>query len=110
MMSSSAMMASTVARPSMSSPTVPARVMAAVAMAQILIGGGHDLGIGGFSRPVVLAAGIISTRPRDTMATRYRAEQGQALIIGVRRLNFFAIVDGAGSGFGTSGGRDQDGG
>jgi hypothetical protein len=102
-MSSSAMMTS------MSSPTVPARVMAAVAMAQILVGGGRDRGIGGLSRPFVLAARITAVA-RDTMAARHWAEQGQALIIGVRRLNFFAIVDAAGSGFGTSRGRDQDGG
>jgi hypothetical protein len=106
-MSSSAMMTPPMARPSMSSPTAPARMMAPVVMAQILIGGGRDRGIGGLGRPFVLAAGIPAIAC-NTMAARHWAEQGQALIIGVRRLNFFAIVDAAGSGFGTSRGRDQD--
>jgi len=36
-------------------------------------------------------------------------EQGQALIIGVRRLNFFAVADATRSGFRLSGGRGQRG-
>jgi hypothetical protein len=91
---------------------VVARVAANMAMAQILIVGRRDLGIGGAinGRTRVLAATTIPTIPRDTMAARHRAEYGQALIIGVRRLNFFAIVDAARRGFRTNGGRDQGGG
>ena len=92
----------------MSSPTVPVRVVAAmaVAVARFLIGGGNDLGIGTFLRPGILATSI-ATVPRDIMAARHRAKYGQALIIGVSRLNFFTLVDAAGSSFQTSGGRDQ---
>jgi hypothetical protein len=36
-------------------------------------------------------------------------EQGQALIVGVRRLNFFAVVDAAGSGFRLRRSHDQRG-
>ena len=43
------------------------------------------------------------------VAASNRAEQGQALIVGVGRLNFFAVVDAARSGFRLSGGRGQSG-
>jgi hypothetical protein len=36
-------------------------------------------------------------------------EQGQALIVGIRRLNFLAVADVARSGFRLCGGRDQGG-
>jgi hypothetical protein len=36
-------------------------------------------------------------------------KQGQTLIVGVRRLNFFAVVDAARSGLRLSGDRDQRG-
>jgi len=36
-------------------------------------------------------------------------KQGQALIVGVRCLNFLAVADAAGSGFRLSEGRDQGG-
>jgi hypothetical protein len=43
------------------------------------------------------------------VAAGERTEQGQASIVGVRRLNFFAVVDAARSGFRLSGGRDERG-
>jgi hypothetical protein len=43
------------------------------------------------------------------MAAGEGTEQGQALIVGVRRLNFFAVVDAARSGFRLSGDRGQRG-
>jgi len=45
-----------------------------------------------------------------TMAAGNRTEHGQALIVGVRRLNFLAVVDAARSGVRLSGSRDQRGG
>ena len=47
--------------------------------------------------------------PGGAMAAGEGTEHGQALIVGVRRLNFFAAVDAARSGFRMSGGRDQRG-
>jgi hypothetical protein len=44
------------------------------------------------------------------MAAGEGTEHGQALIVGVRRLNFLAVVDAARSGVRMSGGRDQRGG
>jgi hypothetical protein len=43
------------------------------------------------------------------MAAGNRTEHGQALIVGVGRLNFFAVVDAARSGVRMSGSRDQRG-
>ena len=43
------------------------------------------------------------------MAAGNRTEHGQALVVGVRRLNFFAVVDAARSGFRLSGDRGQRG-
>jgi hypothetical protein len=100
-------------RPAMSRPTMVAGVAACVAanmaIAHILFVDARDLGVGAIGCNRVLAAAI-PTIPRDTMAARHRAEYGQALIIGVRRLNFFAFVDAARRGFRTNGGRDQCGG
>jgi hypothetical protein len=84
--------------------------MMAAVVTQILIGGGQGIGTRGLRHAFVLATGFISTCPNKPMAVRHRTEQGQALIIGVRRLNFFATIDGAGRGFGTNRRRDQDGG
>jgi hypothetical protein len=101
-------------RPAMSRPTVVAGVVARAAanmtMAQILFVGRRDLCIGAINGRTRVLSATIPTIPRDTMAARHRAEYGQALIIGVRRLNFFAIVDAARRGFRTNGGRDQGGG
>jgi hypothetical protein len=44
------------------------------------------------------------------MAAGEGTEQGQALIVGVGRLNFFTVVDAARSGVRLSGSRDQRGG
>ncbi len=43
------------------------------------------------------------------VAARNGAEQGQALIVGVGSLYFFAVVDAARSGLRLSGGRDERG-
>ncbi len=43
------------------------------------------------------------------MAAGNRTEHGQTLVVGVRRLNFFAVVDAARSGFRLSGDRGQRG-
>jgi len=45
----------------------------------------------------------------DAVAASEGTEQGQALIVGVRRLNFFAVVDAARSGFRLRRDRDQRG-
>jgi hypothetical protein len=92
--------------PMMCRPMMPARM--AAAMARILIGGRRNFGARG-RRTLVLATGIHAL-PRGTMTARHRAEQGQALIIRVRRLNFLTIIDRSRSGVRTSGGRDQRGG
>lgn len=60
--------------PPMSPPAVPVRVVATMAVVQLLIGSsGHNLAIGALNRPLVLTAGGIAI-PRDTMAARHRAE------------------------------------
>jgi hypothetical protein len=41
------------------------------------------------------------------VAARHRAKQGQALIIGIRRLNFFAVINGSRGGYQRSRRRDQ---
>ena len=46
----------------------------------------------------------------DAMAAGEGTEHGQALIVGVRRLNFLAVVDAARSGVRMSGSRNQRGG
>jgi hypothetical protein len=43
------------------------------------------------------------------VAAGHGPEQGQALIVGVRRLNFLAVADAARSGFRLSGSRNQRG-
>jgi len=74
-MARSAMMSPAMTSPPMSPPAVPVRVVAAMAVVQLLIGSsGHDLAIGALNRPLVLTAGGIATIPRDTMAARHRAE------------------------------------
>ena len=94
----------------MSRPTVAAGVTAIMGMAQILFGSRRDLGTGVFTgRACVLASGV-PTIACGTMAARDGPEYGKALIIGVRRLNLFAIVDAARSGDRKSGDRDQRGG
>lgn len=94
----------------MSRPTVAAGVAAIMGIAQILFGSRRDLGTGVFTgRACVLASGV-PTIACGTMAARDGPEYGKALIIGIRRLNFFAIVDAARSGHRTGGGRDQGGG
>ncbi len=61
--------------PPMSPPAMPVRVVATMAMVQLLVGSrGHNLAIGALNRPLVLTAGGIATIPSDTMAARHRAE------------------------------------
>ena len=74
-MARSAMMSPAMTSPPMSPPAVPVRVVATMAVVQLLIGSsGHNLAIGAINRPLVLTAGGIATIPRDTMAARHRAE------------------------------------
>jgi hypothetical protein len=88
------------------SAMVAARVAGTMAVAQHR----RNLGIGIAGRRAVILAAGIDDITRATMAARHRAKQGQALIIGVRRLNFFALVNSSRNGFRTSGGCDQSGG
>jgi hypothetical protein len=48
--------------------------------------------------------------PGGAMAAGKGTEHGQALIVGVRRLNFLAVVNAARGGIRLSGSRDQRGG
>jgi len=70
------MMSPAMTSPPMSPPAVPVRVVATMAVIQLLVGSsGHNLAIGALNRPLVLTAGGgIATIPRDTMAARHRAE------------------------------------
>jgi hypothetical protein len=97
--------------PMMSRPTVAAGVAANMAMAQLLFGRSRrDLCIGAITGCARVLAIAIPSLLRGTMATGHRSEDGQALIIGVRGLNFFALVDAARSGTRIGGSCDQGGG
>ncbi len=106
-----AMMRKAMCRVAMSRPTVSHGTMAAtMATAQIFIRRGRDLGIGTRGcHPLVLIARIGSF-PRDTMGARHWPKHGQTLVIGIRRLDFFALINAARSGVRTRGNRDQGGG
>ena len=81
-------MAMSMTAPAMPRPAVPAHMPAHMALTQIPGWGIRDLGFWILARRrPILAAGVLVIS-RDTMAARHRAERGQTLIIGVRRLNF----------------------
>lgn len=84
----------------MARPMAAARVMAAMAVTARLLrlGCGFGHGICGW-RPIILAAHIGHVLRDAMVAPRHRAENGQTLIVGVRRLDFFAIVNAARSSF-----------
>lgn len=92
--------------PVVSCPAMPARVVVAAA-AEILRRGhpGIDISCCCLLILPIRAHAVAGA----TMTSGGRAEQGQALIIGVGRLNFFAIVDAPRRGFRLSGSPDQRG-
>ncbi|MGH6853290.1 MAG: hypothetical protein ACREDJ_08890, partial [Methylocella sp.] len=91
--------------PAVPRPTMPARVSAAVMRFRRR---GH-FGMGGSG----CCLGVLPIRVHavsgGAVAAGDGTEQGQALIVGVRRLNFFAVVDAARNGFRLSGDRGQRG-
>jgi hypothetical protein len=83
---------------------------ATMATARIFIRGGRDLGIRVRGcQPLVLIVRIGSF-PRDTMVACHWPKHGQTLVIGIRRLDFFALINAAWSGIRTRGSRDRGGG
>lgn len=81
-----------------------------MAMARLVIWSGSDLGIGVRGcDPLVLIVGLRRIT-HGTMIACHRPKQGQTLIIGIRRLDFFTLIDAARSGVGASGSRDHCGG
>jgi hypothetical protein len=92
-------------RPAVPRPTVPARV--AVAVMRLPRHGHLDTGASGYCLRVLAIHVRACASP--AMAAGHRAEYGQALIVGVGRLNFFAVVDAARSGFRLRGDRGQRG-
>jgi hypothetical protein len=92
-------------RPAVSRPTTLACMAAAMVASPIPRRGHPGICISGCCvGPLVIRAHAISGG-----AAGEGTEQGQALIVGVRRLNFFAVVDAARSGVRLSGDRDQRG-
>src|SRR3984893_11104153 len=97
-------MAVSLSRPAVSRPTVSARVAGAMATRNRPRGHSGFCVSGGSLGVLVVPVPAIS---RAAVPAGEGTEQGQALIVGVRRLNFFAAVDAARSGFRLSGDRDQ---
>ena len=93
-------------RPAVSRPTMPARVVAAAT--RTTHRDHFGMGVPRF------CLGVLPIRIHAVtgcaMAAGEGTEQGQALIVGVGRLNFFTVVDAARSGVRLSGSRDQRGG
>ena len=87
-------------RPAVSRPTVSARVAGAMLVARIPRHGHPGICVSGCCRSVLAI---------PAMAAGEGTEQGQALIVSVRSLNYFAVVDAARSGFRLRGDRDQRG-
>jgi hypothetical protein len=100
-------MAVSLSRPAVSRPTVSARVAAAMVATRNRRRGHSGICVSG------CCLGVLAIRVHalsgGAVAAGQGTEQGQALIVGVRRLNFFAAVDAARSGFRLSGDRDQRG-
>ena len=92
-------------REAVSRPAVPARV--AVAVMRFPRHGHLDMGVSGYCLRVLAIHVRACASP--AVAAGHRAEYGQALIVGVGRLNFFAVVDAARSGFRLRGDRGQRG-
>src|ERR1700730_2116321 len=88
-----------VSRPAVPCPTVSARVAGAMVATRNRHCGHSGIWVSGCCLRVLPIVHAVSGG-----AAGEGTEQGQALIVGVRRLNFFAVVDAARSGFRLSGG------
>jgi hypothetical protein len=106
-----AMMRKAMCRAAMSCPMVPrGSVAAAMATARIFLRGGCNLGIRVRGRHPLVLIVRIGSFPRNTMGACHWPKHGQTLVIGIRRLDFFALINAAWSGVRTRGSRDQSGG
>jgi hypothetical protein len=98
-------MPTAMSRPAVSRPTMTARVAAAVMRIPRHCHVGMD--VSGCSLGVLPIR--VDAVSGGAVAAGEGTEQGQALIVGVRRLNFFAVVDAARSGFRLRRNHDQRG-
>jgi len=89
---------------------VAAGVAAAMVVTRIFLGSCRKLIASSVGRRAVILTACVQAVMGAAVAARHRAEQGQTLIIGVRCLNFFAIINGSRRSYRTSGSRRDQGG